>query len=305
MWGITKVFEDYDAVIVLEDDCVTSPNFINYMYQCIEKYRLNKDVWQINGYMSPIKMSVKHEYDVFFVGRNSSTGWGTWRDRWAYYNKDNKILSRLQNNYEKSIRLAQWGQNLPRMFDDRLNGRNDSWAIYWSLIILEHGGQCVQSYESHINNIGFDGSGTHSGVSSRYDVIVEKSPVKKYKLPNQITTPEDVRKANIVFWGNATMSTNNNELEHVFVYGLGNVFLRYEKIINESFFIEGVIDVSKVGYFAGRRIIKPEEIELYKKKKVLITIADSDERLVIKRNLISLGVRPENIIIAKDCLIFE
>src|SRR4051812_5326153 len=37
--GVSKVFETHRSVIVLEDDLLTSANFLSYMNQCLELYK--------------------------------------------------------------------------------------------------------------------------------------------------------------------------------------------------------------------------------------------------------------------------
>ena len=85
--GVTRILNEYDAVIVLEDDCVPSRYFIDYMYACLMKYEMNKKVWQISGYGWPFVDKCGHEEDVYFCGRMSSWGWGTWKDRWFQIGK--------------------------------------------------------------------------------------------------------------------------------------------------------------------------------------------------------------------------
>ena len=45
--GINYVMKNYDAIIVLEDDCVPASNFLSYMRQCLEKYKDYENVYSI------------------------------------------------------------------------------------------------------------------------------------------------------------------------------------------------------------------------------------------------------------------
>ena len=73
--GMNAVFTENDAVIVLEDDCVPTANYIRYMYQCLDTYAENKKVYSVSGYSWPIDLS-ENQYDVYGCGRISSWGWG-------------------------------------------------------------------------------------------------------------------------------------------------------------------------------------------------------------------------------------
>ena len=83
--GINRVLEENDTVIVLEDDCVPAPDFIDFMEQCFEKYQNSKRIYSVSGYSYPFHIRESSESDVYFCGRISSWGWGTWKDRWENY----------------------------------------------------------------------------------------------------------------------------------------------------------------------------------------------------------------------------
>lgn len=40
--GVGSVFREYDAVIVIEDDCVLAPEFIKFMVQALTRYEQNQ-----------------------------------------------------------------------------------------------------------------------------------------------------------------------------------------------------------------------------------------------------------------------
>ena len=60
--GINYVFEKYDAVIVLEDDCVPAVNFISFMNLCFEKYEKDENMEKIRQYLQ--KQEVAKTRDI-------------------------------------------------------------------------------------------------------------------------------------------------------------------------------------------------------------------------------------------------
>ena len=74
--------------------------------------------------------------------------------------------------------------------------------------------------------------------------------------------------------------------ETVFVYGMGTLFFSMEREINEKFYIEGFIDANKKGYYAGRPIIKVEEISRTQFDKIVVCMTDRDEGIRCARCLI-------------------
>ncbi len=274
--GINYVLAENNAVIVLEDDCVPTPNFLRFMRQCFEKYQDNKRVYSIGGFGWPINVT-KNQYDIYFTGRISSWGWGTWKDRWEQYAIDNDILNRIKNDKEKSICLAAWGSDLEGQFIDRMNGKNDSWAVYWALKVIEEGGLCVAPYVSLIENIGFDGTGVNCGETDRFAVDLAIGKKEKYALPDEAVAAENIKKAWIGFFGNYTNYNTDESKPHVIIYGLGHFFIKNEKYICDNYYIEAFVDRVKEGYFAGRKVIRAGEIAGYPYEKIIIMLQDIEE----------------------------
>ena len=66
-------------------------------------------------------------------------------------------------------------------------GKVDSWAIRWYFSVFMAGGLVLYPVKSLIQNIGFDGSGTHCGISAQVNTQI--NPCSKVKN-QQINFPE-------------------------------------------------------------------------------------------------------------------
>jgi hypothetical protein len=296
--GINRVLSENDAVIVLEDDCVPAPNFTNFMYQCFEKYKGDERVYSISGYSWPIDIE-KDKYDVYFTGRISSWGWGTWKDRWDKYEVDDQIVDRLKHDKKSSNNLAMWGNDLESMFKDRIAGKNDSWAIFWALKVIEMNGKCVAPYESLIDNIGFDGSGVDCGVSDRFIRELDLSEkTRDFVLPDDAKAGDKEALAFASLYGSYTAANYDTSKKKVLIYGLGNYFKANEKYINDNFYIEAFIDKAKDGYYAGKEIIKLHQINTYIYDSIIIMMQDIQECLKVAKIMRSeLEIPVEKILI--------
>lgn len=294
--GINLVFKENDAVIVLEDDCVPMPNFISFMIQCFEKYENNQKVYSVSGYSWPIEVT-KGSYDVYGCGRISSWGWGTWKDRWDIYQKDYELVRKAKQDKILSKRLALWGMDLENILIANIRGDAESWAVFWALEVIFKGGICINPYKSLICNIGVDGSGIHCGVTDRFNVAVDEE-IKDLDLPEDVTILKETENAFANLYGSYTAADEIDESrEKVLVYGIGNFFLANEKQVNDDFYIMEFIDGYKKGYFAGRKIIKPEEICLYSYDKILIMIQDVKICIDIARKLLSYNIDSRKIVL--------
>ena len=56
----------YDRVIVLEDDCVPSPDFVSFMGECFNRYENTEKIMSISGYSLPIKIPKNYKHDIYF-----------------------------------------------------------------------------------------------------------------------------------------------------------------------------------------------------------------------------------------------
>lgn len=275
--GINYAFRDYEATIVLEDDCVSTSNFICFMQQCLEKYKNNKKIYSISGYNLPLSLK-KKKYDIYGCGRISSWGWATWKDRWDIFEKDYELVKKMKKGKKESENLALWGSDLEEMLVANVRGNIDSWAVFWALNVIAREGICIYPYESFIRNIGTDGSGVHCGITSKYDVDMIYEEKKEFCLPDNIGFLDETKKAFVSeFGGYTAISKEDGIKEKVLIYGLGSFYVQNEKKINEKYYVEAFIDTWKRGWFAGKKILKLNDIEKYRYDKIIVMIRDVQE----------------------------
>jgi glycosyltransferase involved in cell wall biosynthesis/predicted SAM-dependent methyltransferase len=167
--AVDRVLAENDRIILLEDDCVPSEYFFEFMDNCLTKYADNDKIFGINGYTVPIpdKLLADYPYDAYFYPRIGSWGWATWKRAWKHYHRD---LGALYNRcIAGKIDLTQGGEDIPSQVRRVLAG-HDAWTLNWVLSVYLNDGYYVYPTVSHIRNIGFDGSGTNFGTSrSRFE----------------------------------------------------------------------------------------------------------------------------------------
>lgn len=159
--GVTEVSDSHGRVIVLEDDIVTSQDFLAFMNAALSRYEYDSRVWHVSGWNYPIDPSGLG--DAFFWRVMNCWGWATWADRWQHFQKNPARL------------METWGRgqidrfNLDGAHDFwgqvRANSRGklNTWAIFWYATIFEHNGLCLNPARTLVRNIGNDGSGENCG----------------------------------------------------------------------------------------------------------------------------------------------
>lgn len=193
--GINHVLQDNDRIIVLEDDCVSSPDFLHFMNACLSYYESNERIMNVSGYASPIEIPEDYPYDIYFSYRSSSWGWGTWKRAWEYYSNDPGILKTIESSNSIKRKVDRAGLDLYPMLKKQVSGKTDSWAVFWSVSIIVKDGLCIFPVKSRIMNIGHDGSGTHCSPDERYNVQINEQNTGAISFPETFIPDRRIIKA--------------------------------------------------------------------------------------------------------------
>ncbi len=172
--GVSDVIKQYGKAIVLEDDLITSVDFLRYMNGALEYYKTDERIWSIAGYTPDIKHLSKYDKDVYMCLRAGSWGWATWKDRWESIDWEVHDYDDFKRSKKKRKQFRKRGYNLPDMLEQQMQGKIDSWAIRFCYEQFKQNKMTVNPTISRIKNIGFDGTGTHGGVSEKWDVQLNK-----------------------------------------------------------------------------------------------------------------------------------
>lgn len=302
--GIDYVLKEAEAVIVLEDDCVPHPDFVEFMRACFEKYHDNRQIYSVSGYAWPSEVSAKGKPDACFCQRICSWGWGTWKDRWREYEQDYTLLRKIKRDGPASERLAFWGNDLEQMLISTLKGQTDSWAVFWALKVIERNGLCLNPYKSLIRNIGMDGTGVHSGTTERFAVNPLQGRKEDFQLPEEIVCDPDLMYS-FIFAG--PLVKRNSTAEYpgtVLVYGIGWSFQEHKNRIGERYQIAALIDRDKRGWTDGMQIFAPEKMQDCRYDAVIIMNKELENSLQISHELMeNYGIMPEKIRLG--CILFD
>lgn len=177
--GVTELVNNHGKVIVIEDDLLTAPAFLQYMNMGIEMYQDSEQVMQVSGFMFPIKVNPPE--DSFLIPLTTSWGWATWKRAWDFFDPHAKGYQALTEN--ANLRNSF---NLNGVYDyygmlaNQLAGRIDSWAIRWYLTVFLQKGLVLYPKQSLIHNIGFDNSGEHCGSSDAFANMLSTFHVESF-----------------------------------------------------------------------------------------------------------------------------
>jgi hypothetical protein len=174
--GVTETLLDYESVIVLEDDMITSPYFLTFMRDGLSIYENDERVVSIHGYFYPSSIKLP---SLFFIRGADCWGWATWRRGWKIFNSDGNFL---YNEIKKCKLVREFNFNnsfdYMGMLKDQTVGKNDSWAIRWYASAFLANKLTLYPSRSFIYNIGLDNSGTHCSNDDSFNVHLMNKLIK-------------------------------------------------------------------------------------------------------------------------------
>lgn len=178
--GVTTLVNQYGRVIVLEDDLIVAPYFLQFMNDALETYKDEDNVCHIQACdftKDPILP------DTFLIKWTGSWGWATWKRAWKLFNPNGQELLDELIRRKLTYRFDFNGKyGYTRMLRNQIKGKNNSWAIRWNASLFLADKLSLNVGKSLIQNEGFDGSGTNCGSGNLYDSDLWTKPLPVVKI---------------------------------------------------------------------------------------------------------------------------
>ncbi len=173
--GVSEIIKKYGKIIVVEDDLILSPNFLDYMNKSLNLYKDRKDIFSISAYCAPIKIPEDYAHKIFLFRRINSWGWATWKNRWEDIDWEISDFDKFIGNPKKRTEFNKGGKDCSVVLMWQKQNKIDSWAIRFNYACYKKGGQNVYPVKSMVRNIGADGSGSHIRKTKRYETKTDES----------------------------------------------------------------------------------------------------------------------------------
>ena len=178
--GVTTMTNRYGRVIVVEDDLVAAPYFLQFMNDALETYKDEERVCHIQACDFTKDAALP---ETFLIKWTGSWGWATWQRAWRLFEPDGATL--LQELEARKL-TRQFDFNgkygFTRMLRRQIAGKNNSWAIRWNATLFLQDKLSLNVGRSLIQNDGFDGSGTNCGGGGLYDSDLWMQPLEVKKI---------------------------------------------------------------------------------------------------------------------------
>lgn len=191
--GVSEVLDRHGNIIVLEDDLLTSQNFLDFMNQALKFYKTEKNVFSISGFSLDLKSLKNYKKDFYWGYRASSWGWATWKDRWRNLDWEIKDYDEFISNKNMQFEFKRnRGSDMVSMLKAQMEDRIDSWAIRWCYNQFKMSSFTLFPAISKIYNIGVGEKGTHTRQKGRFGHILDDGLKREFDFEKEIRVNESI-----------------------------------------------------------------------------------------------------------------
>ncbi len=162
--AITWFFNEVEAGIIIEDDCVVSHTFFRFSAELLERYRDDERILSISANCFQPPGSIKGA-SYYFSKYQHCWGWASWRRAWNLYDAEMESWPAFRD----SNGLAQlnegckvFDRHFTRTFDACADETVNSWAFLWLLTGWKNGMLNILPHVNLSTNIGAGVNSTHT-----------------------------------------------------------------------------------------------------------------------------------------------
>lgn len=187
------ILGDHGRIINMDDDNITSPNFLDFMNAGLQHFEDDPSTYSISGYSPPL--SAPASGDFFRFAWNMAWGYGVWKRKHDRFHP-------LVNRYDEWLRsgLLRRQNRAGGLYVSDSARRDFLGQKYFPDAVL-----CTQMFESgmytivptvsKVHNTGQDGSGQSSHlVTSKYDVELDKGEQRAFDFDHESSDAERSRR---------------------------------------------------------------------------------------------------------------
>ena len=183
------MLKQFPSAIIVEDDLITAPNFLDFMNQGLVKYAESKRVYSVAGtrFLShghPVTSQMPILFPAIVLG------WATWADRWQSIDWDMTDYPAFEQDKQQQKAFMQGGSDLVGMLRDQMEGRADAWDIRFCYNRFKANGLSVYPTISKVENIGFGKEATHTNIFNRYKTQLDEGIQRVFTFPDVVESTE-------------------------------------------------------------------------------------------------------------------
>ena len=185
--SVDKAFDEVDALIVLEDDCLVGTNSIGFFTRSLREFASEKTIGAISGtYLGPNLGPASPS--IFGAKRFNSWGWATWKKNWKDFRSSkfsNSLLVELKGEMKRQTKTYPLPYRLEYSRMRKKANNLDSWAIPFGLFLKSQNLRTLKPTSNLVTNAGFDLDATHTRRGSYLSRQSASPTFQNYSLPKR------------------------------------------------------------------------------------------------------------------------
>jgi len=197
VFAINWAFEQEDALIILEDDCLPDVTFFTFCEVLLKRHYHQHSIMHIgsNNFQGGI---LRGNGDYYFSKYAHIWGWATWKRAWIKYD----------------IKMEDWPRYSSRILAEYCNGKSEkkywkeifqssylqatsTWDYQWLYAIWKSKGMSIIPNNNLVHNIGFNANGTHSSETRNGMLTPPLFPLNTYEEPDNLQISIDADKLTV------------------------------------------------------------------------------------------------------------
>ena len=172
--GISWVFEYVDRAVILEDDCVIEPTFINFCDELLEKYKDDERVCMISA-LNHFNDWNCGDSSYLFAKTGAIAAWATWKRVWDKFDfkiedyEDAYVQNVVKNSFGHKRAAKARMENWKNVFEaGKASGNIRYWGPQFGFLKYRTTALAIVPSHSLSSNIGVDPKATFSGAGTEF-----------------------------------------------------------------------------------------------------------------------------------------
>jgi hypothetical protein len=180
-FGLNRIFQEEEELIILEDDTIPSPLFFDYCDTMLKRFALDDSIGCING----CNLETSMQKDAYFLSAIGLPfwGWATWKNRWQKITRDYAFWETFRIN--EPVYKNEFLEEFSAIFD-RFVKKDKSWDIRWTMFLLANKMKTVLPGANLVTNVGFTHEATFTNIPnssfSNLNMIQDTKESLNYEL---------------------------------------------------------------------------------------------------------------------------
>jgi hypothetical protein len=164
--AITWFFENVEAGIILEDDCLPSHDFYIFCGTLLEHYRHDHRIMEIGGNNFLSDSMSDQDPSYYFSNHNMIWGWATWKRAWQHYDFKMSLYKKVRDShYMDSCFHSYYELNYFKWVFDKTTDTMDKvtwWDYQWEFMRRINSGLVIVPKKNLVINLGLGINATHT-----------------------------------------------------------------------------------------------------------------------------------------------